>query len=361
MKQLHFILFWVMSTGLWSQALQGIPYQAVMRNADGTVMSSTAMTITFKIHDVAATGAVVYEETHAVTSNGQGLVSMNVGSGTVVTGAFDNINWGRENKFLQVLMNAGNGNVDLGTQQMMSVPYALYAEDVNVRVSLTGDSLFIGNQVSIVPGVSAANPPPLFVQGAGVTDIDGNFYPSIIINGQEWMSMNLRVSKFSNGNSILNVLDDNQWSIATEPAYCSYDNVVNPIEEGYLYNGFSILSIDHICPLGWEVPTDMDWYQLINFLGGESIAGGKIKKMNHWSSPNIGATNSSGFSAVGTGLRYDHGGFGNYLDGTSWYTSTLSDSGYSIKSWFVTSGSDDILPVYTNFNKGYNIRCKRVL
>ena len=127
MKQLHFILFWVMSIGIWAQAPQGIPYQAVVRNADGTVMSSTAINITFKIHDVAATGEVVYEETHAVTSNSQGLVSMNVGSGTVVTGAFDNINWGGGNKFLQVLMNAGNGVVDLGTQQMMSVPYALYA------------------------------------------------------------------------------------------------------------------------------------------------------------------------------------------------------------------------------------------
>ncbi|MEN9394972.1 MAG: hypothetical protein RL362_1193 [Bacteroidota bacterium] len=157
MKQLHFILFWVMSIGLLAQAPQGIPYQAVVRNVDGTVMSNTAITITFKIHDVTAAGVVVYEETHAVTSNSQGLVSMNVGSGTVVTGAFDNINWGGGNKFLHVLMNAGNGNIDLGTQQMMSVPYALYAEDVNVRVSVTGDSLFIGNQVSIVPGVSAAN------------------------------------------------------------------------------------------------------------------------------------------------------------------------------------------------------------
>ena len=87
MKQRHFILFWMMCIGLWSQAPQFIPYQAVMRNADGTVMSNASMTITFKIHDVAATGVVVYEETHAVTSNSQGLVSMSVGSGTVVTGA----------------------------------------------------------------------------------------------------------------------------------------------------------------------------------------------------------------------------------------------------------------------------------
>ncbi len=166
MKQLFTFLLLAVTAVVFSQAPQSIPYQAVMRNADGTVMSNAAMTITFKIHDVAATGVVVYEETHAVTSNSQGLVSMNVGGGTVVTGAFDNINWGGGNKFFQVLMNAGNGVVDLGTQQMMSVPYALYAEDVSVRVSLTGDSLFIGNQVSIVPGVSAANPISLSNYGA---------------------------------------------------------------------------------------------------------------------------------------------------------------------------------------------------
>ncbi len=127
MKQLFTFLLLAVAAVVFSQAPQNIPYQAVMRNADGTVMSNAAITLTFKIHDVAAAGEVVYEETHAVTSNSQGLVSMNVGGGTVVTGAFDNINWGAGNKFLQVIMNAGNGNVDLGTQQMMSVPYALYA------------------------------------------------------------------------------------------------------------------------------------------------------------------------------------------------------------------------------------------
>jgi hypothetical protein len=90
-------------------------------------MANAAVTITFKIHDNSATGTVVYEETHTTTSNAQGLVILNVGGGTALTGSFGNINWGNGNKFLQVLMNAGNGVVDLGTQQMMSVPYALYA------------------------------------------------------------------------------------------------------------------------------------------------------------------------------------------------------------------------------------------
>ena len=159
MKNLFLLISLVASTlqGI-SQAPQSIPYQAVVRNTDGSTMANAAVTITFKIHDNSATGTVVYEETHNNNTNAQGLVSLNVGGGTAMTGTFSGIQWGTGSKFLQVLMNAGNGVIDLGTQQMMSVPYALYAEDVNVRVSVTGDSLFIGDQVSIVPGVSAANP-----------------------------------------------------------------------------------------------------------------------------------------------------------------------------------------------------------
>jgi hypothetical protein len=146
-------LLMLITTFLWAQAPQGIPYQAVMRNADGSVMASSAVSLTFMIHDGSATGTIVYQESHSLTSNAQGLVSCVVGNGVVSQGNFANINWGSGSKFLQVMM----GTTDLGTQQMLSVPYALYSEDVSVRVSLTGDSLFIGDQVSIVPGVSAAN------------------------------------------------------------------------------------------------------------------------------------------------------------------------------------------------------------
>jgi hypothetical protein len=162
MKQLFTFLLLAVTAVVFSQAPQSIPYQAVMRNADGTVMSNAAMTITFKIHDVAATGAVVYEEMHAVTSNSQGLVSMNVGSGTVVTGTFNDIQWGSGNKFLHVMMNAGNGVVDLGTQQMMSVPYALYAansqqgpQGVGIQtISAQGNNLiitFTNGEIQTIP------------------------------------------------------------------------------------------------------------------------------------------------------------------------------------------------------------------
>jgi hypothetical protein len=147
----------LISSFLWAQAPQGIPYQAVMRNTDGSVMASSAVDLTFMIHDESATGTVVYQESHSLTSNTQGLVSCVVGNGVVSQGNFVSINWGSGAKFLHVLMGA----TDLGTQQMLSVPYALHSASAAngfSNVSQTGDTLYMSNGTFIiVPGISAAN------------------------------------------------------------------------------------------------------------------------------------------------------------------------------------------------------------
>jgi hypothetical protein len=105
----------------------GIPYQAVVRNANGQVAANAAATIKFTLHQNTTDGAVEYQETHALTTNAQGLVSAVIGQGTAVQGTFGGINWSNTTKFLQVEVDLGNGYVDLGTQQLMSVPFALYA------------------------------------------------------------------------------------------------------------------------------------------------------------------------------------------------------------------------------------------
>ena len=149
--------FALATSSLLAQSPQGIPYQAVMRNADGTVMASSVVSLTFMIHDGTANGNVVYQESHSLTSNAQGLVSCVVGNGVVSEGNFSQINWGSGAKFLHVMM----GTTDLGTQQLMSVPYALYAGACDIQVSLTGDTLYTGGgNFVIIPGISAANFPP---------------------------------------------------------------------------------------------------------------------------------------------------------------------------------------------------------
>ena len=120
---------------LHAQAPQGIPYQAIARNASGVAIANTAVKVRFSIRDSIATGAIKYQETHNPTTSGLGLFSVNVGMGTVVSGTFSGINWGKNGKFLQVEMDPAGGNsyTDLGTTQMMSVPYALQAGSVDVK------------------------------------------------------------------------------------------------------------------------------------------------------------------------------------------------------------------------------------
>jgi hypothetical protein len=113
-----------------AQAPQGIPYQAIARNASGIALANTAVKVRFSIRDSIATGAIKYQETHNPTTSALGLFSVNVGMGTVVSGTFSGINWGKNAKFLQVELNTTGGTsyTDLGTTQMMSVPYALFSE-----------------------------------------------------------------------------------------------------------------------------------------------------------------------------------------------------------------------------------------
>ena len=114
---------------LQAQAPQGIPYQAIARNASGVAIANTAVKVRFSIRDSIATGPVRYQETHSPTTSALGLFSVNVGMGSVVSGTFSGINWGKNAKFLQVELDPAGGNSynDLGTTQMMSVPYALFA------------------------------------------------------------------------------------------------------------------------------------------------------------------------------------------------------------------------------------------
>jgi hypothetical protein len=96
-------------------------------------MANALVNLTLMIHDGAASGPAVYEGSQALTTNDQGLISCVVGQGSPVQGSFANIDWGNGSKFLQVLMNG----VDIGTQQLMSVPFVLHSNDVPVRVSET--------------------------------------------------------------------------------------------------------------------------------------------------------------------------------------------------------------------------------
>lgn len=164
---------------------------------------------------------------------------------------------------------------------------------------------------------------------SSLKDIDGNEYSTVKIGNQLWMAENLKVTKYNDGAAFLyNVTDNDQWTKIEIGAYCLYGNNINYRETyGALYNWYAV-ETGKLCPAGWHVPFDSEWVELTNFLGGEDIAGGKLKESGtiHWAEPNTGANNQTGFSALPGGIRNGDNG-------------TFSDLGYSGYWWSRTGGT----------------------
>ncbi|MCX6162319.1 MAG: fibrobacter succinogenes major paralogous domain-containing protein [Ignavibacteriae bacterium] len=143
-----------------------------------------------------------------------------------------------------------------------------------------------------------------------VTDKDGNVYKTVVIGTQEWMAENLNVEHYRNGDVIPQVQDAKEWGKLTTGAWSYYNNdPANGKIYGKLYNWYAVNDPRGLAPEGWRIPSDEEWTQLTDYLGGESIAGGKMKATTLWLSPNVGATNRSGFSAFPGDCRQDDGKF----------------------------------------------------
>ena len=111
-----------------AQAPEHINYQAIARDAGGAIIASQPISVRFTIHDGGTGGTVQYQETQATSTNLYGLFSLQIGAGTIVSGSMNAITWGGGNKYLQVEIDPTGGSsfVDMGAQQLVSVPYALY-------------------------------------------------------------------------------------------------------------------------------------------------------------------------------------------------------------------------------------------
>jgi uncharacterized protein (TIGR02145 family) len=140
-----------------------------------------------------------------------------------------------------------------------------------------------------------------------VTDVDGNVYNTINIGGQIWMMENLKTTHYQDGTVIPDVADSLAWYALSTGASCSYqNNASNSSIYGRLYNWFAATDAHNLAPAGWHVPNATEYTALVNYLGGENAAGGKAKEtgLSHWTSPNLGATNSSSFTALPGGARF---------------------------------------------------------
>ena len=193
-----------------------------------------------------------------------------------------------------------------------------------------------------------------------LTDIDGNTYKTITIGTQTWMAENLKTTKYRNGDPIANVKENATWAALTSGAYCWYknDSVVNKSLYGALYNWYAVSDSRKIAPTGWHVPTTAEVTTLVTFLGGEGAAGGKVKEEGtiHFVVSNYLATNSSGFSALPGGLRFNGGVFDYVTTAGYWWSSTEISSTNST-TFSVASSNDDVYLFTNSKTDGLSVRC----
>ena len=440
----------LMSLSLLAQSPMGINYQTVIRDGDGNILPDTELTLQMSIRSDAPDGEVVYQETHAVTTNAFGLVNLVIGNGTPQTGIFDGIDWGSGDKYLEIAVDLAGGDdfAILGVTQFLSVPYAIFSQkaaavkdganpgeilywngdawvaippgehDQTLRLcngvptwgactylltlladpadagTVNGTGQYeAGEQVNIT---AEANPGWEFVNWTNANGVasevanftytmpavdvtltanfveeqvgftcgdplvdsrDGQSYSTVQIGNQCWMAENLNIGTRIDGNS-------NQANNGTIEKYCYNNSEAHCDVYGGLYQWNEMMGynttpgVQGICPDGWHLPTDAQWTALTTYLGGESVAGAKMKEAgtSHWSSPNTGANNSSGFTALPGGFR-DAGEAFYYL---SYYGLFWSSSEYDASNaWYRGLGYiyADVSRSYYYKSSGFSVRC----
>jgi uncharacterized protein (TIGR02145 family) len=317
---------------LFAQVPQSFKYQTVVRATDGTAIASQTVAFKISILQGSSSGSAVYVETFSVATNQFGLATFNIGQGTT-TDDFTAIDWSSGLYWVKVEIDPAGGTAysEAGTSQLLSVPYALYSKntvDLESQIASLEDKL---NSSGLI-----------------VKDIDGNIYNTVKIGNQVWMAENLRVTRYPDGTPIPMVTENSAWNALTiaDRAYTFYNNnIANAKVWGGYYTWSTVTNgsssntnpsnIQGICPDGWHVPSDAEYQELELYIGMSpsdtsktgisrgTNEGGKLKEagLNHFWSPNAGATNETGFTGLPAGNRTFNSGFDNLNKYASFWTS----------------------------------------
>ena len=196
-----------------------------------------------------------------------------------------------------------------------------------------------------------------FKSSTGWVSLTAVNYPSVLIGAQYWMEKNLEVTTYRNGDPIPYVTDATAWAALTTGAWCYYNN--DP-SNGKLYNWYAVNDPRGLAPTGWHVPTDVEWTTLSTTLGGDAVAGGKMKVAGttRWTAPNTGADNSSGFAGLPGGLRGSLGTFASVGSSGDWWSSTEDNT---TLAWFryLLYYNGSISRATNDKQAGYSVRCLR--
>ncbi len=231
-----------------------------------------------------------------------------------------------------------------------------------IITSAAQDYMFIHQKGNIITTIATEEiDSVIFYPAPGediLTDIDGNVYNTVTIGNQIWMRENLKTTRYSDGKDIPWVSDRTAWDNLTTPGYCWYENSDSlGAIYGALYNWYTV-STGKLCPKGWHVPIDDEWTILTSFLGGEEVAGEKLKEpgTNHWESQNNRATNETGFTALPGGYRNYNGRFDNIVNFGYWWSATENDAAYAWNR-YMFYGYVNVYRLSRSKEIGYSVRC----
>ena len=230
-----------------------------------------------------------------------------------------------------------------------------------VATNVMGNSLASVASSAVTPVVSSCG------SITSVSDMESNSYAVVSIGTQCWMASNLRVTTYNTGVTIpLDVSGGSDgtvsqtWNTKTTGARTIYaHNSSNLTTYGYLYNWYAVTDSREICPTGWHVPADTEWTKLTTYLSGISVAGGDMKSTGTtlWITPNTGADNSSGFSALPGGVRWT--GAGGAFGGISYYAYFWSTTANGTAAWYrrLSYLDDDVFVDDCGKPCGFAVRC----
>jgi len=333
-----------MTACVFSQPPEKMSYQAVIRDAGNLLVASHVIGVQISVLQGSVTGTPVYVETQSSTTNANGLVTLEIGNGTPVTGTFSDIDWSTGVYYIKVETDPTGGTdyTMTVTSQLLSVPYALYAKTSGTTDILEELGLIANNY------------------SGTMSDLEGNVYKTVKIGTQTWMAENLRANAFNNGSEVPLVNGNTDWANLSGSGHCYYWSSGEYFALrglfGALYNWYAVAN-GNLCPTGWHVPTDGEWTTLINYLGGTSIAGGKLKaRGSYYWEDSSGATNDFGFNALPGGYRQSNGVYFNCFKYGSWWSSSEYNSNDGI-SRFIDSVTNQIYWSNDDKNLGLSVRC----
>ena len=372
-------------TQLQAQTPQGFNYQATVRNTTGELIINSNVYFKFNVVQGSQTAVPVFTETHYVPTDDLGQVTLIIGEGTANTVVFSEIDWSLGSYFLgiELSINGPNDYVAMGTTQLLSVPFALYAANSgnatpttsNLEAVLAENNSANNQQIKDLQDptdaqdavtknytYSKAEVNALIAnlqsqidntETTSLTDIDGNTYDYITYGTQVWTVDNAAMVTYRDGTPIPQVTGATEWSNLTTGAWCYHNH--DPTKPRF-YNWYALMGIHdtdpdtpnkEFAPEGWHVSSDAEWTTLEEYLIANdynydgTTTGNKIAKSiastTGWNtSTDLGAVgndqslnNSSGFNAFPEGNRDDSGSFLNEGSNAIFWSSTETNTSYA--------------------------------